>query len=167
MANAPTVARVTPDWRAAVLAGLVSGAVFLALEMVMVPVFLDGSPWGPLRMMAAIVLGQGVLPVPGQMPAPPDAGVLMAALTVHTGLSILYAVILSAIVSRMSAGGALVTGAAFGVLLYIVNFYGFTALFPWFAMARNWVSIVAHAVFGLAAAWAYVALARHRATNLA
>jgi hypothetical protein len=72
-------------------------------------------------------------------------------------------VILSALVSRMSAGGALVTGAAFGVLLYIVNFYGFTALFPWFAMARNWVSIVAHAVFGLAAAWAYVALARRPA----
>ena len=146
--------------RAAILAGLIAGAVFLVLEMVMVPVFLDGRPWGPLRMMAAIVLGQGVLPPPGQMPAPPDASVLMAALTVHTGLSVLYAVILSALVSRASAGGALVTGAAFGVLLYIVNFYGFTVLFPWFAMARNWVSIVAHAVFGLAAAWAYVALAR-------
>jgi hypothetical protein len=56
--------------------------------MVMVPTFLGGSPWGPLRMMAAIVLGQGVLPAPGQMPAPPDGGVLMAALTVHTGLSV-------------------------------------------------------------------------------
>jgi hypothetical protein len=48
------------------------------------------------------------------------------------------------------------------VLLYVVNFYGFTALFPWFAMARNWVSIVAHAVFGFAAAWVYEAFARRR-----
>lgn len=40
-----------------------------------------------------------------------------------------------------------------------MNFYGFTTLFPWFAMARNWVSVFAHLVFGLAAAWAYKTLA--------
>jgi hypothetical protein len=42
-----------------------------------------------------------------------------------------------------------------------VNFYGFTALFPWFAMARNWISIFGHLVFGLVAAGAYVAIRKH------
>lgn len=34
-------------------------------------------------------------------------------------------------------------------------------MFEWFAMARNWVSFVTHVLFGLATAWAFVALA-HR-----
>jgi len=50
------------DWKAAVWAGVIAGLVFLILEMIMVPVFANGSPWGAPRMMAAIVMGQGVLP---------------------------------------------------------------------------------------------------------
>jgi hypothetical protein len=38
---------------------------------------------------------------------------------------------------------------AFGLAIYVVNFYGFTALFPWFADARGWIAILSHAVFGL------------------
>jgi len=161
MLQAHTSAHVVPDWRAAAGAGLIASVVFLVLEMVMVPVFLGGNAWDPPRMMAAILLGEGVLPMPGQSPAPLDARILIAALTVHIGLSVLYALLLSAVVTRVPRSAALAVGIAFGLMLYVVNFYGFTALFPWFAMARNWVSIVAHAVFGLAAAWAYGILARH------
>lgn len=49
-------------WSAAVWAGVIAGAVFLVLEMVMVPMFLDGSPWGPPRMIAAMAMGEEVLP---------------------------------------------------------------------------------------------------------
>lgn len=149
-----------PDWRAAVGAGLIAGAVFLVLEMVMVPVFLGGSPWDPPRMMAAIVLGERVLPMPGQTPPPLNATIVAAALVVHFVLSTIYALILAALVARVSPKAAIAIGIGFGVTLYVVNFYGFTALFPWFAMARNWVSILSHAVFGLVTAWAYEALAR-------
>ncbi len=45
-------------------------------------------------------------------------------------------------------------GVVFGLLVYVFHFYGMTALFPWFAMARNWISILAHAVFGLVLAYA-------------
>jgi len=36
------------------------------------------------------------------------------------------------------------------------------ALFPWFAMARNWISIVSHIAFGLVLAWSYMALVQRR-----
>ncbi len=145
----------TVNWRAAIWAGVIAGAVFMVLEMIMVPVFLGGSPWAPPRMIAAIVMGQGVLPPPATF----DLGILMMAMVVHFALSIIYAIVLAWMIYRLAVGPALVVGAVFGLLLYLVNFYGFTAVFPWFAQARNWVSIFAHIVFGLAAAWSYKALA--------
>lgn len=155
-------ARGGVDWRAAIGAGLIAGAVFMMLEMIMVPAFLGGSPWGPPRMIAAIVMGQGVLPSP---PPPPsfDAGVLVAAMVVHFVLSVVYALIFAAIAGRLAGGMAALVGAGFGLVLYLVNFYLFTGLFPWFANARNWVSIFAHIVFGLTLALAYKGLERRAA----
>lgn len=145
------------DYKAAVLAGLFAGLVFMMLEMIMVPLFLGGSPWGPPRMIAAIALGKGVLPDP---PPPPtfDMGMMVAAGVVHFILSVVFAVVLALVLPRFSAGMALGIGAGFGVVLYLVNFYLVPAIgiFPWFAMARNWVSIFSHIIFGVLAAWAYL-----------
>lgn len=145
------------DWKAATWSGIIAGVVFLMLEMIMVPVFGGGSPWGPPRMMAAIVLGEGVLPPPATF----DLGIVMAAMGLHLVLSVVYAVVFALAVGRLSLGPALALGAVGGLILYLVNFYGFTALFPWFAMARNWISILGHLVFGLVAAGGYVAIRKH------
>jgi hypothetical protein len=145
------------NWKAAIWAGVIAGSVFLALEMFMVPVFGGGSPWGPPRMMAAIVLGKSVLPPPATF----DMGIIMAAMGLHLMLSVVYAVVFALAVGRLSLGPALAIGGIGGAILYLVNFYGFTALFPWFAMARNWISIFGHVVFGLVAAGAYVAIREH------
>nr|MDQ3007927.1 hypothetical protein [Chloroflexota bacterium] len=72
------------QWKAVVWAGLIGGAAFVMLEMIMVPLFGGGSPWGPPRMIAAILLGKGVLPPPATF----DVGVLMTAMAVHLPLSI-------------------------------------------------------------------------------
>lgn len=146
----------TPHWKAAVWSGLIAGVVFLVLEMLLVSLVAGDSPWAPVRMMAAILLGQGVLPPPATF----DLGIAAAAMLVHFTLAIVYGLILSLLVFRLETGPALLIGALFGLGLYVVNFYGFTAVFPWFAMARNWMSVLAHAVFGLTAAWAYKELAR-------
>lgn len=149
------------DWSAAIWAGLIAGLIFLILEMLMVPMFLDGSPWGPPRMIGAMVLGQDVLPNPP--PAPTfDFGVVATAMMVHFVLSVIFAIVLALILSKMGTGAALAVGAVFGLVLYFVNFYGMTAIFPWFAMARNWVSIFSHIVFGLLAAWVYKSMAAKR-----
>ena len=134
------------DLKAALAAAVAAGAVFIVLEMLLVAFVGGDSPWAPPRMIAAIALGPSVLPPPTTF----DVGIVMAGLAVHLALSIVYAVLLGWAVAmfRMSAPLALLAGALFGLLLYAVNFYLFTETFPWFAMARNWMSILAHGVFG-------------------
>ena len=137
----------TIDWKAAVWAGIIAGVVFMMLEMVLVQLFGEGNMWGPPRMIAAIVMGREVLPPPAIF----DSGVFAAATVVHFVLSLIYAFIFAWIVSRwqMAMTGATISGLVFGLVIYAVNFYGFTVVFPWFAEARNSITIVAHAIFGL------------------
>jgi hypothetical protein len=145
-------------WKAAVGAGLIAGAVFLMMEMILLAV-VGESPWGPPRMMAAIVMGEAVLPPPATF----DLTVVMVAMIVHFMLSIALAVAFAWGLSLwyLSFGAALALGGAFGLLVYLVNFYPVPAiLFPWFAMARNWITISSHVVFGAVLAWAYLALTR-------
>lgn len=141
-------------FKKAVIAGLIAGAVFMMLEMIMVPLFMGGSPWGPPRMIAAIILGKSVLPMPPQ-PVTFDFGVMMAAMFLHFMLSIIYAVIIGWLCRKLSMGTSILIGAVFGLAIYVINFYGFTAVFPWFAMGRTWVSIFSHAMFGIVAAFSF------------
>jgi hypothetical protein len=150
------------DWRAGVYAGLIAGVVFLILEMTMVWLFMGESPWAPPRMIAAIVLGEGVLPMPPDKPATFSFGIVMTAMIIHFLLSIIYGLIGAAIVAnRMGYGAAIGLGALAGLAIYLINFYPVaSAFFPWFAMARNWISIFAHIVFGAVVGAAYVGLRR-------
>lgn len=139
------------DVKAAAIAGLIAGLVFMMMEMALVAAT-TGSPWGPPRMIAAIGLGEGVLPPPATF----DLTVMMVAMAIHFGLSIVLGLIWAVLAGRLSGMVALLVGVGFGLVVYVVAFYGMTAVFPWFAMARGWIGIVSHAVFGLVLAWAYL-----------
>lgn len=140
------------DWKEGLFGGLIAGLAFLLLEMLLVPLFMGGTPWEPVRMIGAMVLGQEVLPPPASF----DIGITLAALAVHLVLSAIYGVILAGFIKKRTVGSAVFIGAIFGMALYLLNFYVFAGLlFPWFAEARNWVSIVSHIAFGAAAAYAY------------
>ena len=43
----------------------------------------------------------------------------------------------------------LLAGVFYGLLIYAVNLYGLTWLFPWFAVSRDWVTLLAHLAFGI------------------
>lgn len=146
----------------AIAAAVVAGLIFAMMEMVLVAVVL-GQPWyGPLHMIAAIVLGPGVLPPPPAF----DVGVATVAMMVHMATSIVYAFILAAILLALRPGHAWWIGLLFGIALYYINFYGFTALFPWFAEARGWIGFVSHAVYGLVLGLVYRTMdKRERAGN--
>lgn len=147
----------TINWKAAIWAGIIAGLIFMMLEMLMVPLFLDGSPWGPPRMIGAIILGKDALPPPATF----NLGILMIAIMLHLALSVIYAIIIAFIIKNMTFEKALAVGAAIGLIIYFVNFYGMTVLFPWFANARNWISAFTHVAFGIGAAWAYVGIQQH------
>lgn len=152
------------DVKAAIWAGLIAGVVFMMMEMILVAAMGD-SPWGPPRMMAAMVMGKSVLPPPASF----DVMIFTIAMIVHFVLSVVLALVFAWTVFRrhLGMGLALVLGAAFGLLAYFVNFYPVAAiLFPWFAMARNWVTISSHVVFGVILAWAYLALTRRKPARI-
>lgn len=145
-------------WGAAAVAGVVGGLAMLAFIAV-VSVFTGGSIWDVPTMIAAIALGEDVLPAAGSS-ATFDPMVIATGAGVHFGLSILYAMILAPFIHRTNASSAVLLGTAFGVALYFINFYLFTAWYPWFAGGRGWVSIVEHGVFGFATAATYKAAQR-------
>jgi hypothetical protein len=77
------------------------------------------------------------------------------ATAVHFVLSIAYAAPVGPLVERQPPGRAGIREMAFGLALYLVNTHGFTWIFPWFAQARDWITVVAHFAFGLVGAVAY------------
>ena len=137
------------------LADVIAGAVFMMMEMGLVALS-GGSPWGPPRMIAAIVMGEGVLPPPASF----DLMIVMVAMVVHFMLSIIIGLAFAFLAGRFSLLMAVAVGAGIGLALYLVNFYGMTAFFPWFAMARNMISVISHIAFGMVLGLSYRALAK-------
>lgn len=137
----------------AVVAGVFAGVAATAAQMLLW--WMEATPvietlLRDARLTAAIVMGRAVL-------APEPAwrwDVLVAATGIHFALSLGYAAIALPAVRRLRTRGTLFAGAAFGLAIYIVNLHGFTLLFPWFEVARGWVTIFAHLVFGISLAWA-------------
>ncbi|MDR8028645.1 sodium:proline symporter [Burkholderia cenocepacia] len=103
------------------------------------------------RLTAAIVMGRSVLAASGGF----DPLVMGVATLVHAALSLVYAAVLARLVRNLSRVVALLAGGAFGLLLYGVNLYGFTTIFPWFIAVRGAITLIAHLVFGVTAAAVY------------
>ncbi len=80
----------------------------MMLEMVLVGTIVGDSPWAPPRMIAAMALGEGVLPPPATF----DLGIMVVAMMIHLVLSIILAVVLGWAIShwRLGLGAALGAG---------------------------------------------------------
>lgn len=141
------------DWSAAVWAGIVGGIVFLVMEMLLMPLFgLAPSMWAPPRMIAAIGMGESVLPPPATF----DLAVVMVAMVIHFATSILFGIVVAFLIRGMGPGAAVAVGVVAALLLYAFVFYVMTAgPWPWFTMGRNWLNIMTHVVFGAIVAWWY------------
>jgi uncharacterized membrane protein YagU involved in acid resistance len=142
------------NWTAGVIGGIGAGiiatvvqvALWRACDFPLPEIFFRDA-----RLAAAIVMGRTVLPPPATF----DWTVMLAATIVHFALSIVYGLLLAPLLARLEPRRALFAGAAFGLLLYGTNMYGFTLIFPWFEASRDWITATAHASFGMAAAWLY------------
>lgn len=144
-------------WRAAIWAGVIAGTLSTLIQVLLWLVFTDDFPailFRDARLTAGLVLGGSVLPPPATF----DVGIMLAATLIHFTLSITYAALLAPLAARLEAVPALLAGAGFGVMLYMVNLYGFTAIFPWFAQARGWITLIAHGVFGVTVSAVYLYL---------
>ena len=154
-ANSPVYAPFS--WRAALAASLCGGLVFALLHLGLTWAVRGASPWVPVRMIAAMVLGPAVL-------SPSDTSgvpVALAAILLHALLSIVYGVLLALLLPAVDTTGSIVVGGFYGLGLYYINFYGFSAFTPWFMEERDAVSMVSHFAFGAVVAWVYKATHRN------
>ncbi|MFY7998564.1 MAG: hypothetical protein ACOVSW_08185 [Candidatus Kapaibacteriota bacterium] len=138
------------DWRAALIAGAVSGLVFLLFTVWLT--YNDvGSAWLMLRVLASALLGEGALvPVAGD-----TVRVLGAALTVHLPLSLGFACLIAFVLHRWGIIVGIVGGALFGLALYGINFYAVTAFLPQFTLIKSGSMAFAHLIFGAFAGGIY------------
>jgi hypothetical protein len=149
------------SWMRAAAAGLVAGVVATIAQIVLWSAYTDDLPTilsRDARLTAAILMGPGVLPPPSTF----DLKIMIVATVIHVGLSIAYSLILVLAIHRLGTILALFSGLVFGLFLYVINMYGVTAVFPWFAAVRDWITIAAHAVFGVSVAAAYKVLPRNQ-----
>jgi hypothetical protein len=136
------------DLEMVLLVGLVAGVVAAVAQIILW--WLAGMPLPEIffrdaRLTAALVMGKGVLtPM-----STPQWYVLLVATLIHFMLSIVYAMIPAHLAGRLRTGPTIFVGASYGLVIYVVNLYGLTLLFPWFAVARNWVTLVTHILFGI------------------
>jgi hypothetical protein len=139
------------DWRAAVVSGLVSGVVFFFFLMVGRSLVTGGSIWIVPRYIAAIVMGQEVLPPPVTF----DPIIVLVAILINLILALIFTLILAAIIHEWSLAVGTIVGALYGLGLYFINYYTFSYFFPWFYPSRTWVDVAAHILFGLVAGAVY------------
>lgn len=141
------------DWRAAVWAGIISGAVFLIIAMALTAVYV-GSPWVVTRLLASVLLGSGVLPPPATF----TAVTFLVSLILNFLLSVAFACTIAFVLHRWGLVVGILGGALFGLGLYAINFYTLSYFFPWFFPLKSWIMVVAHVVFGALAGGTYEAL---------
>ena len=145
--------RQVVDWNAALWAGLISGLVFLVVDILLSAAFL-GSPWVYMRIIASLVLGSAVLPPPAGF----DLSVFLVAVVVQVLLSLVYASLLAVIIHRWGLIVGILGGALYGFTIYLINFYTLSFFFPWFYPYRSWIILWGHVLFGALAGGLYEAL---------
>jgi hypothetical protein len=135
---------------AGLVAGIIAGIVFAMFEMIVAAIMGQGL-FAPLRMIGAIGLGKGALPMPE--PTIGLATVASVGLIIHMVISMIYGAVFGAVASAIgalrSSRWALVgTATVFGFALWIVNFYVIApVLFPWFLQSNPVVQFLAHTFF--------------------
>jgi len=139
------------DWRAALWAGLVAGAGFFLLTLLVWPLLMGGNAWIMARLLASVLLGEPIL-------APPPTfhlGALAAAFLANGLIALLYALLIAYIVHRGGLITGIFGGAALGLAIYAINFYTFTLFYPWFFPMRGLAMAVHHVIFGALAGGIY------------
>ena len=144
---------------AAAAAGIIAGVVATGAQLVLWWIFTDALPsifYRDARLTAAMLMGPDVLPPPATF----EWGVMLVATFIHFMLSIAYGLILAPLISRPGMVASMLAGAVFGLIIYATNMYGMTLIFPWFSVARDWITLATHIVFGISLAVPYKLLSR-------
>ena len=153
--------RRAPDWPVAAVSGFAAGAVLMMLDLLWSSAVAEGGPWRTSHMIAPMFIGPDAAQTSGFHFSVPVVAIALAA---HYTLGIVSGLLLAAIMTPLQLDStvtkALLTGAVFGVALYLVNFHIIGSWLTWLADLRGWATLAAHLVFGIVAALLYWKLGR-------
>lgn len=138
-------------WGKGAIAGVIAGALILAVEMALVKVFGSGDMWDPVSLSASITLGNRAVAIS----TPFTFDIFFIGMMMHFLLSILYAVVLGMLIHNLKPAAAVIAGAGFGLLMYLFHFYGLAVFYPWVVNSRSWIVLTMHLLFGMSVAWIY------------
>lgn len=137
------------DWRSALLAGLIGGAVVLLLS--------HGIPWFTSGMVSPTMMGRDLKP----------EGLVDSSMSVVTVLgqfvvSLVYALVIAPLVTRFRGMWAVAVGGLIGLGLYLLNFAVFRLM-----LSDRWTGselsvVVTHVVFSMVVAGAYKGMAARK-----
>lgn len=139
------------DWSAAIWAGIISGIIFLLLNLFLTPYFMGGNLWVMVRLFASVVLGEGILAPPATF----DLTALVVAILTNSILSLAFALLVAYIIHRGGLLTGILGGAVLGLAIYGINFYTLTIFFPWFFAMRHPIIVINHIIFGALAGGIY------------
>lgn len=149
-----------PDWPAALVAGFLAGALLMILEMLWAMTG-GGDPWAVAHKVAGIALGADAA-----TGSEFSVSIVAIALATHYVLGMLFGCILAIILSALrlddSPGMAFTVGGAFGIMLYVFNFYVMAKAYPWFIEMRTLETFIGHVIFGMMAGFVYWKLRRQQ-----
>jgi hypothetical protein len=131
------------DWKAAIIAGLAGGLVSLATNIILSSRLLE-NPWVLIRIIASILMGEGVLPPPANF----DWSVFLISLFIHLLLSVVFASLIAIVVHQWGIIISFIGGALMGLAFYAIAFYTFSMLYPWFFTFRSWIFLVMYILYG-------------------
>jgi hypothetical protein len=142
------------DWAAAIRAGVIAGIFFLLLNVILTSLAFGVNGWVVIRLLASLVLGQGVLAPPATF----NVAALVVALLTHFGLAIGFGFLIAYVIHRGGLITGIIGGALLGLALYSINFYTLSYFFPWFFAMHSWVFGVSHMIYGALVGGIYEAL---------
>ena len=153
-----TLSPRSADWRAAMIAGVIAGLVFLLVNMALAGQLL-GNAQLPLQLAAALLLGPEVMPPAVGL----DGSVFMTGFGVHLVLAVAFTCLIAFCLHRWGIWVGIFGGALFGLALYAINYYFVADFIAGFAALRSWLMAVSHVIFGAVAGGLYEFLERdHR-----
>lgn len=145
--------RQVVDWSASIWAGIIAGAIFMILNLILIPIFVGGNHWMVLRQIASIPMGADILPPPATF----SGSAMTAALITHFAISIASSMLIAFVIHRWGLLVGIFGGAALGLALYLINIYSLTFFFPWLFTLNSWTFMINHVLFGAIAGGVYEA----------
>lgn len=135
-------------------AGLAGGAVFLIVELLLLPPTRHVPFDWILRLLASFMAGPVTLNAPHSV----EGGLIAPALGMHAAFSLAFGWVFCRMEDTLTFWRAILFSIALGIGIYVFNFYVMTWVFPWWASARGGATILAHVLFGVTTVLAHKGL---------